>query len=230
MGLFLSATEARDRILDRYGTRSGSLLNVTGTGTELVLWIPAELREPYKDALDGIFADNGELHISAFAPGGRPISPHPISLGGTKRALSGKLYAYGRMPTIEIDVTVVGNSVDYYKLSMLSAFYARLTNKGGLSTGWTNRADGSMSQVNVEKSEFPYLSMRYNAFSAPGSNVTIVGGMITECEPLMGLDGNAKISDRTFSFEFAAMDTPSWSAQKYDPTAHPAWYDEFFAT
>lgn len=190
-------THANERILERYGSRHGSIINATGTGTQLIFRRSAW--ESSASGYDNIFDANGELTVTAFAPGGRPLNPHPMEIGGVKRMLSGRCFRYLKKPTIKLDISVIGNSLDFYRLSMLSSLY------------------GNTSIFDMA------LDCEIVSHSAPGSNIILVNGMMVDADPIMGIDGNSKISDKVFSFEFESFTSVSWSAQNYDLSEKNGW-------
>lgn len=188
-----------NRILAAYGNRGGTLVNATGTGAELII-------SPMNDTENGsngnatdltkffnTFGGDGKLHITSLAPVANPIRTHDASIGGIKRALSGRVYGYRKKPVFEVDVTVIGNSIDYYRLMMLGQYY-----------------------LNYDKQEkLPLLSMLMVFASAPGLTIEFSDGMLTTDNPGVSITNNPRIEDKTFSFQFGAVSAPSESEQKY---------------
>lgn len=187
---------ARDRMLIEYGGRPDNLINATATGTQLILRPSLNIENTGLDEFFSTVPD-AQVYITAFAPVANPVRVHDLSCGGMKRALSGRPYAYRKKPLIEVDVTVIGNSVDYYRLMMLEAFYGGYSHKGEAITG------------------IPLLEMQIVPASAPGLALTFEDGMMVQGNPGVTITNNPRIDDKTFSFQFGKVTPPSESDQKY---------------
>lgn len=191
--------KATDRILEAYGRNKGAVINSTGTGTKVIIGPSPERSTAFEDFFKEY---GGSLIISEFSSGGSPIRPHPAACCGVKRALDGTLTTFGKMAGVEIDLTVIGNSEDYYKLTRLYNIYRKATN---------NRARGVGYNLNTDK-----IWMTIVANSAPGMNLVYNRGVMIEGDPGFALNGNASIGDKTFSFSFEDVTDPEVSKQKFD--------------
>lgn len=187
------------RTLKMYGCREGSLVNATATGVELIL--QPKLREDEVNSniyeiFKGFDEKTAMLHIKSFAPSSSPIRFHPYESGGAKKALSGKVYGYRKKAMIGLDISVIGNSIDYYRLKALQQFYIA--------------KDRDFDFVDLLKLTFVFPS-------APGLNIVLTNGVMTTGNLGASVNGAPRIEDEVFSFQFGDIIVPtSESEQLYN--------------
>lgn len=187
-----SASGTRTRIIKEYGSASGTLINATATGTTVII-------RPTKAAITGLdqsallkscnMPDDG-WKITALSNQSSPIRTRTLEPASLVRALSGSVYAYNRSPTIDVELSVLANSVDYYNLTILGDLYRELN--------------------------APLVDMDVIPASAPGMNITFSKGVMISYDSGFSIQSNARISDKTFVFAFGDVLRPQIEQQQFN--------------
>lgn len=186
---------SRNRILSTYSGKS-AVVNATGTGTQIELRPSATLSSSERNRMEEMFNNlfqAPQLTITALADQGSPFVVNSTDIGEVRVAAGGRPILLKAINTIPVSISVIGNSIDDYNLTRL----------------------GNYLHMNNDMSN-PMLDMSIVSYSAPGYNITFRDGFMLDAALGISIQGNARISCKTFNFEFMNSSNPNKKDQYFD--------------